>query len=153
MMLIEELSQFSKETSVHGIKYIGNSNSSPSLRFLWLFLFIGALACACLQIKAVVECKLTIYGYSWTVRFSNQSYLDGGIWGWLKDGSLLEDGSPPWRLLWCPWGGRTYPRINPKTPQGVQVGPELGVVVIRSPFQTKFQFCRVPRMGGIKLKL
>ena len=29
----------------------------------------------------------------------------------------------------------------------------LGVVVIRSPFQTKFQFCRVSRMGGIKLQL
>ena len=29
----------------------------------------------------------------------------------------------------------------------------MGVVVIRSPFQTKFQFCRVPRMGGIKLQL
>ena len=26
-------------------------------------------------------------------------------------------------------------------PLGVRVGPGLGVVVIRSPFQTKFQFC------------
>ena len=38
-------------------------------------------------------------------------------------------------------------------PLGVRVGPGLGVVVIRSPFQTKFQFCRVPRMGGIELQL
>ena len=35
----------------------------------------------------------------------------------------------------------------------MRVGPGFGVVVIRSPFQTKFQFCRVPRMGGIKLQL
>ena len=34
-------------------------------------------------------------------------------------------------------------------PLGVRVGPVLGVVVIRSPFQTKFQFCRVLRMGDI----
>ena len=38
-------------------------------------------------------------------------------------------------------------------PLGVQVGPGLGVVVIRIPFQTKFKFCLVPRMGGIKLQL
>ena len=38
-------------------------------------------------------------------------------------------------------------------PLGVRVGPGLGVIVIRSPFQTKFQFCRVPCMGGIKLQL
>ena len=35
----------------------------------------------------------------------------------------------------------------------MRVGPGLGVVVIRSQFQTQFQFCRVPRMGGIKLQL
>ena len=40
-----------------------------------------------------------------------------------------------------------------QTHLGMQVGPGLGVVVIRSPFQTKFQFCQVPRMGGIKLQL
>ena len=36
---------------------------------------------------------------------------------------------------------------------GVQIGPGLPVVVIRIPFQTKFQFCRVLRMGGIVLQL
>ena len=38
-------------------------------------------------------------------------------------------------------------------PLGLWVGPGLGVVVIRTPFQTKFQFCQVQRMGGIKLQL
>ena len=36
---------------------------------------------------------------------------------------------------------------------GVRVSPGLGVVVRRTPFQTKFQFCQAPRMGGIKLQL
>ena len=40
-----------------------------------------------------------------------------------------------------------------QTPLGVRVGPGLGVVVRRTHVQTKFQFCRVPRMGGIKLQL
>ena len=43
--------------------------------------------------------------------------------------------------------------VNFRLSLGVQVGPGLGVVVIRSPFQTKFQFCWVPHMGGIKLQL
>ena len=55
---------------------------------------------------------------------------------------------------WCPWGGRTYPRINPNPPPlGVRNGHGLGVNAVRSPFQTKLQFCLVPRMGAIKLQL
>ena len=46
--------------------------------------------------------------------------------------------------------GRTYPRINPKTPLGMQVGPGLGVVVIRSPFQPNSNSAEFLRMGGIK---
>ena len=56
--LIERLTQFSEETSVHGISYIGQSKSSPKKRLLWLVLFIGALTYMGLQIKAVVECKI-----------------------------------------------------------------------------------------------
>ena len=58
MILIERLTQFSEETSAHGIRYIGESNSSPKKRVLWLVLFIGALTYAGLQIKSAVECKL-----------------------------------------------------------------------------------------------
>ena len=36
---------------------------------------------------------------------------------------------------------------------GVRVGPGLGVVVRRNHVQTKFQFCRVPCISGIKLQL
>ena len=35
----------------------------------------------------------------------------------------------------------------------MRVGHGGGVVVKKDPCQTEFQFCRVPRMGGIKLQL
>ena len=57
MVLVEKLIQFSDETSVHEISYIGQSNSTPMKRILWLFLFIGAITYAGLQIQAAVECK------------------------------------------------------------------------------------------------
>ena len=68
----------------------------------------------------------------------------------------FEDGLRTGVLLggyWCPWGGHTYPRINTKPPWGC--GLVLGWVWLSlgPQFQTKFQFCRVPRMGGIKLQL
>ena len=63
--------------------------------------------------------------------------------------AAFEDGL---RTRIVPLGGLTYPRINLKPPLGVRAGPRLGVVVIKSPFQTEFKFCRVPRMGGIKLR-
>ena len=50
----------------------------------------------------------------------------------------LEDGLRTGVLpggCWCPWGGRTYPRINSNPhPLGARVGPGLGVVVLRFPF-------------------
>ena len=44
---------------------------------------------------------------------------------------------------WYPCGGCTYPMINSAPLCGCQ----------KDPCQTKFRFCRVPRMGGIKLQL
>ena len=38
---------------------------------------------------------------------------------------------------WCPFGGCTNPRINLKLPSGCD--PALGLVIVRTPFQTKFQ--------------
>ena len=53
----------------------------------------------------------------------NPSYWDGGVAGW------LEDGSPPWRLL----GPLEQPHLSLdqfQTPLRVQVGPGGSVVVI-----------------------
>ena len=57
MVLVEKLSHFAKETTVHGIGYIAKSTSSLKKRMLWLFLLTAALTYAGLQIKSVVECK------------------------------------------------------------------------------------------------
>ena len=57
MVLVEKLSQFAKETTVHGIGYIAKSTLSLKKRMLWLFLLTAALTYAGLQIKSVVECK------------------------------------------------------------------------------------------------
>ena len=76
----------------------------------------------------------------------NPSFWDGGIWGW------LEDESPPWRLLVTLW----RPHLAQDqfcTTRGLRVGHGGGVVVKKDPCQTKFQFCQVPRMDGIKLQL
>ena len=61
----------------------------------------------------------------------------------------LRTGVLPGGCLY-PWSGRTYPIGSIP---GVQVGPGLDLVVIRTPFQTKFQFCQVPHLGGMKLQL
>ena len=47
----------------------------------------------------------------------------------------------------------TLTQIETSVPLGLQVGPGLDVVVIRTLFQTKFQFCQVPHMIGIKSQL
>ena len=57
MVLVEKLSHFAKETTVHGIGYIAKSTSSLKKRMLWLFLLTAALTYAGLQIKSVVGCK------------------------------------------------------------------------------------------------
>ena len=53
---------------------------------------------------------------------------------------VLEDGSPPWRLLVPLW----RPHLAQDqfcTTRGVQVGHGSSVVVKKDPCQTKFQFC------------
>ena len=64
----------------------------------------------------------------------------------------FEDGLRTGVLLggcWCPWGGRTYPRINFKPLWGC--GLVLGWVWLSE--GPHFQTCLVPRIGGIKLQL
>ena len=80
-----------------------------------------------------------------TVEFED-GLRTGVLLGW------LVDGSPPWRLLVPLW----RPHLAQDqfcTTRGVRVGHGGGVVVKKDPCQTEFQFCRVPRMGGIKLQL
>ena len=57
-----------------------------------------------------------------------------------------------WRLLVPLW----WPHLAQDqfcTTREVRVGHGGSVVVKKDPCQTEFQFCRVPRIGGIKLQL
>ena len=63
MVLVEKVTQFTEDTSVHGISYFGQSNSTIKRRILWLFLFIGAITYAGLQIQAAVKCKTYFHTY------------------------------------------------------------------------------------------
>ena len=43
-MILQELKDFSNETSIHGPSQIGNDKSSIVKRLLWLGIFLGCLA-------------------------------------------------------------------------------------------------------------
>ena len=58
MGLLQKLTDFANETSIHGVMFMAQSTSSTSRRILWTFLFFGSLIYATLQIKSIVECKL-----------------------------------------------------------------------------------------------
>ena len=56
MVLVEKMSQFAKETSIHGVCKIANSTLSKKNRMFWLFLLTAALIYAGFRIKSVVKC-------------------------------------------------------------------------------------------------
>ena len=77
---------------------------------------------------------------TWQIKAYKESLVDSVI---QATGTVeFEDGLRTGVHLggcWCPWGGCTDPRINFKPLLEVWVGPGLGEVVRRVPFQTKFQ--------------
>jgi hypothetical protein len=56
MKLVENLSKFSRETSIHGLKYIAKS-PSKAVRIAWFFLFSASLSYAIIQIAKEAKCK------------------------------------------------------------------------------------------------
>ena len=77
----------------------------------------------------------------------NPSYFEDGIWGW------LEDGSSPWRLLVPLWQPHLAQDQFCTTGEGGGGWSWEQCGCQKDPCQPKFQFCWVPRMGGIKLQL
>ena len=63
----------------------------------------------------------------------------------LRTGVLLGD-------CWCPWGGRTYPRIN-FNPSGGAGWSWVGCGCQKDLISDQIPTCLVPRIGGIKLQL
>ena len=64
MGVVDTLTQFAEETSVHGPAYIAQTSSSKTKRVTWLCVFIGSLIYAISQIIFLSECKFKGYiGY------------------------------------------------------------------------------------------
>ena len=58
MKLVENLTSFCSETSIHGLKYIAKSSSSNSVRITWFILYMGALMYGLVEISLEVKSKL-----------------------------------------------------------------------------------------------
>ena len=58
-MLLEELKDFSNETSIHGPGQIANDRAPVLKRLIWFAIFVGSLAYACDQLESLIKCKST----------------------------------------------------------------------------------------------
>ena len=55
MKLVENLTAFAQESSIHGINIIANRSYSNVVRITWFALFMGALSYAVIQISYEAE--------------------------------------------------------------------------------------------------
>ena len=60
MGLLDKLTEFANETSIHGLAFVGQDSSSKTKRLIWAFLFIGFLTYAGLQLKIAIICKFNV---------------------------------------------------------------------------------------------
>ena len=58
-MLLEELKDFTNQTSIHGIGQIANDRAPVIKRIIWLAIFLGSLAYAGQQLVSTIKGKLT----------------------------------------------------------------------------------------------
>ena len=80
MGLLQKLTDFANETSIHGVMFMAQSTSSKSRRILWTILFMGSLIYATIQIKSIVECKLwNLYFFQDSIP-SNSSFFCFSAW-------------------------------------------------------------------------
>ena len=56
-MLLEELKDFSNQTSIHGIGQIANDRAPVIKKIIWLAIFVGSLAYAGQQLAAAIKGK------------------------------------------------------------------------------------------------
>ena len=61
MGVVDTLTQFAEETSVHGPAYIVQTSSSKAKRVAWFCVFFGSLIYAVSQIIFLSECKFKGY--------------------------------------------------------------------------------------------
>ena len=59
IMLLEELKDFTNQTSIHGIGQIANDRAPVIKRIIWLAIFVGSLAYAGQQLASTIKGKIT----------------------------------------------------------------------------------------------
>ena len=78
-MLLQDLKEFSQETSIHGLGQIADDAATKSKRFIWIIIFLGSLTYAGFMLHDAY-----IGGYS----FSND--LAQFIWGFSGISCLVQ---------------------------------------------------------------
>ena len=58
-MLLEELKEFSNQTSIHGPSQIANNSASNLKRLIWFIIFVVSLAYAGEQLASTIVGKLS----------------------------------------------------------------------------------------------
>ena len=58
-MLLEELKDFSNQTSINGIGQIANDRAPVIKRIIWLVIFVGSLAYAGQQLASTIKGEIT----------------------------------------------------------------------------------------------
>ena len=59
IMLLEELKDFTNQTSIHGISQIANDQAPVIKRIIWLAIFVGSLAYAGQQLASTIKGEIT----------------------------------------------------------------------------------------------
>ena len=59
IMLLEELKDFTNQTSIHGIGQIANDRAPVIKRIIWLAIFVGSLAYAGQQLASTIKGEIT----------------------------------------------------------------------------------------------
>ena len=59
MYLVDNLTEFSNNTGIHGLAQIAKETSSKAKRFTWFIIFVLSLIYAGTQIAEEVKCKHT----------------------------------------------------------------------------------------------
>ena len=65
-MLLQDLKEFSQETSIHGLGQIADDAATKTKRFLWIIIFVGSLSYAGVMLHDAYH-----GGYSF--KFKNQA--------------------------------------------------------------------------------
>ena len=59
IMVLEELKDFSSQTSIHGLGQIADDRAPVIKRIIWLAIFVASLVYAVQQLASTIEGKLT----------------------------------------------------------------------------------------------